>query len=101
MVIAKHAEVRTSIAVLSEYSESKGLSFTPSAFGEGLLVTFRRFTIMYPSNPFRSNIYRIVWKCSFQKTYRNSKSFRSNTCKKTRGWESPEGPLLDCGACLP
>jgi len=36
-----------------------------------------------PSNSFRSNTYRIVRKCSFQKTYRNSKSFRSNTYKKT------------------
>jgi hypothetical protein len=43
------------------------------------------FTSMLPSNPFRSNTYRIAWKCSFQKTYRNSKSFRSNTYKKPGG----------------
>jgi hypothetical protein len=47
-----------------------------------------RSRVVTPSNSFRSNTYRIVWKCSFQKTYRNSKSFRSNTYKKTGGWGS-------------
>jgi hypothetical protein len=42
-----------------------------------------------PSNSFRSNTYRIVWKCSFQKTYRNSKSFRRNTYKKPGGGGTP------------
>jgi hypothetical protein len=52
---------------------------------EGPLPPAIPFTNMSPSNPFRSNTYRVVWKCSFQKTYRNSKSFRSNTYKKTGG----------------
>jgi len=50
---------------------------------EGPLVYPERSRGVTPSNSFRSNTYRIIWKCSFQKTYRNSKSFRSNTYKKT------------------
>jgi hypothetical protein len=41
--------------------------------------------IIFPCNSFRSNTYRIVWKCSFQKTYSKAKSFSSNTYKKTGG----------------
>ena len=40
---------------------------------------------IFPCNPFRSNTCRMVWKCSFQKTYRNPKSFRCNTYKKPGG----------------
>jgi hypothetical protein len=38
--------------------------------------------IMFPYKSFRSNTYRPLCKCSFQKTYCKAKSFSSNTYKK-------------------
>jgi hypothetical protein len=43
------------------------------------------FPIMSPRKPFRSNTYGTSCKCSFQKTYSKTKSFRSNTYKKPGG----------------
>jgi hypothetical protein len=57
--------------------------FVSSLFNVVTPLSFSR--IMFPSNPFRNNTYRIVWKCSFQKTYSKAKSFRMRTYKKSGG----------------